>query len=132
MIFMPLLAAGVQHLLAVQDMRCRVNDMSCLPLIAGVQHSVAVQDMRKAGELNLSADAQGAFFDKESHYSFPAGKAYLIKQCPASVHTNRLSHMDLQDALQKAKNIKKQNQSYVSIAIVIVCYAIICVRSHLL
>ena len=51
-----------------------------------------------------------------------AGKAYLIKQCPRSV----------QDALQKAKNIKKQNQSYVSIAIVIVCYAIICVRSHLL
>ena len=55
MIFMPLLAAGVQHLLAVQDMRCRVNDMSCLPLIVGVQHSVAVQDMRKAVELNLSA-----------------------------------------------------------------------------
>ena len=116
MIFMPLLAAGVQHLLAVQDMRCRVN----------------VQDMRKAGELNLSADAQGAFFDKESHCSFPAGKAYLIKQCPGSVQINRLSHMDLQDALQKAKNTKKQNQSYVSIAMVIVCYAIICVRSHLL
>ena len=105
MIFMPLLAAGVQHLLAVQDMRCRVNDMSCLPLIAGVQHSVAVQDMRKAGELNLSADAQGAFFDKESHYSDKCG----------------CTHMDLQDALQKAKNVKQQNQSYVSIAIVIVC-----------
>ena len=37
------------------------------------------------GKLNLSADAQGACFDKESHYSVPAGKAYLIKQCPGSV-----------------------------------------------